>query len=69
MSSAEFRSTFDGLVRATDAYTKLIPVLEETVIPTLSNSETLLDVGAGPGFLVEPLSRHFSEICLIHTLK
>ena len=65
MSPAEFRSMFDGLVRATDEYTKLIPVLEETVLPTLSNSDTLLDVGAGPGLLAVPLSSHFSEISLI----
>lgn len=65
MSSNEFRNLFDSLVSATDEYTKLIPMLKETVVPALSNTEALLDVGAGPGLITEPLSTHFGEITII----
>jgi SAM-dependent methyltransferase len=65
MSNQEFRNLFDGLVRATDEYTKLIPVLTETVVPGLSNPNALLDVGAGPGLITEPLATYFEEVTII----
>ena len=56
MSGSEFRSVFDLLVSTTDEYSKLLPLMEESVLPRLSKTEALLDVGAGPGLITSPLS-------------
>lgn len=39
MTDNEFRDVFGSLVRATDEYTKLIPVMREKVVPTLSKTK------------------------------
>jgi len=65
MNDNEFRNAFGSLVRATDEYTKLIPVMREEVVPTLSKTDALLDVGAGPGLITEPLSAYFGEVTII----
>lgn len=65
MSDAEFRDVFNLLVSTTDEYSHLLPVLEESVLPRLSKTETLLDVGAGPGLITSPLLPHFDHISLV----
>lgn len=65
MTDSEFRNAFESLVRATDEYTKLISIMSEKVVPSLPRTETLLDVGAGPALLTEPLSAYFGEITVI----
>ena len=51
MSDSEFRSVFNLLVSTTDEYSMLLPLFEESVLPRLSKTEALLDVGAGPGLI------------------
>jgi trans-aconitate methyltransferase len=65
MSDSEFRDVFVSLVRATDEYTKLVPVMREEIVPTLPRTEALLDVGAGPGLIAGPLSADFGEVTII----
>lgn len=65
MSGPEFRSVFDLLVSTTDEYSVLLPLLEESVLPRLSKTEALLDVGAGPGLITSPLSAHFDHIGIV----
>jgi SAM-dependent methyltransferase len=65
MNDNEFRSAFGSLVRATDEYPKLIPLMTDEVVPTLSSTDALLDVGAGPGLITEPLSAYFGEVTII----
>jgi SAM-dependent methyltransferase len=65
LSGSEFRSVFSLLVSRTDEYSKLLPLFEESVLPRLSKTEALLDVGAGPGLITEPLSTHFDHIGIV----
>ena len=65
MRDSEFRSVFNLLVSTTDEYSVLLPLLEESVLPRLSKTEALLDVGAGPGLITSPLSAHFGHIGIV----
>lgn len=65
MNDNEFRNAFSSLVQATDEYTRLIPVIGEEVVPTLSKTDALLDVGSGPGLITGPLSAYFGEVTII----
>lgn len=65
MTNGEFRDLFGSLVRATDEYAKLVPIMSEKVVPSLSRTEALLDVGAGPGLITGPLSTYFDEVTII----
>jgi ubiquinone/menaquinone biosynthesis C-methylase UbiE len=65
MSGSEFRDVFNLLVSTTDEYSHLLPLLEGSVLPRLSRTGALLDVGAGPGLITSPLSKHFDHIGLV----
>jgi ubiquinone/menaquinone biosynthesis C-methylase UbiE len=65
MSASEFRSLFNLLISTTDEYSKLLPLLEGSVLPLLRRTDGLLDVGAGPGMITSPLSTHFDHISII----
>jgi ubiquinone/menaquinone biosynthesis C-methylase UbiE len=65
MSDSEFRDVFNLLVSTTDEYAHLLPLLEESVLPRLSRTDALLDVGAGPGLITSPLSTHFDHIGIV----
>lgn len=65
MGQYEYRNPFEHLVSVTDEYSKLVPLFEESVIPLLSATEALLDVGAGPGLVATPLSAHFERVGIV----
>lgn len=65
MGQYEYRNPFEHLVSVTDEYSKLVPLFEESVIPLLSATEALLDVGAGPGLVAAPLSAHFDRVGIV----
>lgn len=65
MSDSEFRAVFELLVSLTDEYTHLLPLFEASILPRLPKTDALLDVGAGPGLITSPLSKHFDHISLV----
>lgn len=65
MSDAGFRSAFELLVSTTDEYSYILPLFENSILPRLSKTETLLDVGSGPGLITVPLSSHFDEVAIV----
>jgi hypothetical protein len=65
MSDAEFRDVFNLLVSTTDEYSHLLPLFEKSVLPRLSKTAGLLDVGAGPGLITLPLSTHFDHVGIV----
>ena len=64
MSDSDFRDVFNLLVSTTDEYTHLLPLLE-SILPRLSRTDALLDVGAGPALFSAPLSTHFDHIGIV----
>jgi SAM-dependent methyltransferase len=65
MSDAEFRDVFNLLVSTTDEYSHLLPLFERAVLPRLSRTGGVLDVGAGPGLVTSPLSAHFDHVGIV----